>query len=82
MVQIGDREVRGIIQQFQKLPDPRSRVNRRHLYFCSRKDYFGLPYFRRLTNANPQIPNRAQHSRASVAGSGTSAKGIFPGPAT
>jgi predicted transposase YbfD/YdcC len=31
MMQIGDREVRGIIQQFQKLPDPRSRVNRRHL---------------------------------------------------
>jgi predicted transposase YbfD/YdcC len=31
MMQIGEQEVRGIIKQFQKLPDPRSRVNRRHL---------------------------------------------------
>jgi predicted transposase YbfD/YdcC len=31
MMQIGGQEVRGIIKQFQKLPDPRSRINRRHL---------------------------------------------------
>jgi predicted transposase YbfD/YdcC len=31
MMQIEGQEVRGIIRQFQKLPDPRSRVNRRHL---------------------------------------------------